>query len=345
LALGPGARLGPYEIVALAGVGGMGEVYRAYDTRLGRIVAIKVIASRHGQHAEMRRRFEDEARLAAQFDHARIGAVYDVGHDGGVDYLVMEFIEGRTIADRIAQGPLPVAELLEHAIEIASGLAYAHRRGVTHRDLKPGNVLLTASGVKIIDFGLAKMRRVERPPADRVAAMDTVPIAVPNLMAVTGTAAYLPPERLQGLPEDHRSDIFAFGVLLYEMASGRRPFDGATPADLAAAILTADPPPLSWVEPRDGRRRLGHQALPAKNTGRALAIDGRRRSGPQADHVIPIDRADGRRTSRSSACIRSRGRRVDRGGRWRRILRARDFDPCRPARSPHRSDRAAAARH
>jgi serine/threonine protein kinase len=249
LALGPGARLGPYEIVALAGAGGMGEVYRARDTRLGRIVAIKVIASGHGDRAELRNRFEAEARLAARLDHPRIGAVYDVGHDAGIDYFVMEFIEGLTIADRLAQGRLPLTETIGHAIEIASGLAYAHRRGVTHRDLKPGNVLLTPSGVKIIDFGLGKARRAERQPAVGVASMETAPMSAQGPMAVSGTAGYLPPERLQGLPEDHRSDIFAFGALLYEMAAGRRPFDGATPADLFAAILTADPAPLGGADP------------------------------------------------------------------------------------------------
>jgi eukaryotic-like serine/threonine-protein kinase len=249
LRLDPGTRLGPYEIIALAGAGGMGEVYRAADTRLNRIVAIKVIGTAYGQQAEVRRRFEAEARLAAQLDHRRIGAVYDVGHDAGIDFFVMEFIEGRTIAERIARGPLPFTEMIEHAIEIASGLSYAHRRGVEHRDLKPGNVLLTPSGIKIIDFGLGKLRRAERQPSGLVSAMETVPLPPQDPSAVSGTAGYLPPERLQGLPEDHRSDIFAFGALLYEMAAGRRAFDGATPADLTAAILTADPAPLATIEP------------------------------------------------------------------------------------------------
>jgi Tol biopolymer transport system component len=249
MALGPATRLGPYEIVALVGAGGMGEVYRARDTRLGRTVAIKVIGSAHGQHPDMRRRFEEEARLAAQLDHPRIGAVYDVGHEGGVDYFVMEFIEGRTIAHRIAEGRLPLAETIGYAIEIAAGLAYAHRRGVEHRDLKPANILLTPNGVKIIDFGLGKLRQDERRPSDRVAEMETVPMLVIDPASVPGTAGYLPPERLQGLPADHRSDIFAFGVLLYEMAAGRRAFVAATPADLVAAILTADPPPLAGEEP------------------------------------------------------------------------------------------------
>jgi serine/threonine protein kinase len=242
-------RLGPYEIVAPVGTGGMGEVYRARDTRLGRIVAIKVIGAALGHHPDMRRRFEEEARLAAQLDHPRIGAVYDVGHDAGVDYFVMEFIEGRTLAERIAEGPLPFAEMIGYAIEVAAGLAYAHRRGVEHRDLKPGNVLLTPSGVKVIDFGLGKLRQDERRPSDLIAAMKTLPLPAIEPGSVPGTAGYLPPERLQGLPADHRSDIFAFGALLYEMAAGRRAFEGATPADLVAAVLTSDPPPLAGHEP------------------------------------------------------------------------------------------------
>jgi len=237
-------RLGPYEIVAPVGAGGMGEVYRARDPRLGRTVAIKIIGSSYWQHPEMRRRFEAEARLAAQLDHPRIGAVYDVGHEDGVDYFVMEFIEGRTLAKRIAEGPLPLAELLGFAIEIAAGLAYAHRCGVEHRDLKPGNVLLTPNGIKIIDFGLSRSRLNERRPSDQMAAMKTLPMAAGDPGSVPGTAGYLPPERLQGFSSDHRSDIFAFGVLLYEMAAGTQAFKGTTPADLVAAILTSEPPPL-----------------------------------------------------------------------------------------------------
>jgi len=248
--LEPGVRLGPYEIMALDGAGGMGEVYRARDTRLGRVVAIKVIGLGFGEDAEMRRRFDEEGRLAAQLDHPRICAVHDVGHDTGVDYLVMEYLEGRTLADRLKAGPLPFGELLGYAIEIAAGLAYAHRRGVIHRDLKPGNIVLTRSGVKIVDFGLATVRQaVSHHTSTDVAGMNTVPLTPPVANAIIGTAQYLPPERIYGHEIDHRGDIFGFGAVLYEMATGRRAFDGSTPATLIAAILTSEPPRIPDTTP------------------------------------------------------------------------------------------------
>ena len=247
-----GLRLGPYEILSFVAAGGMGEVYRAQDSRLGRIVAIKVVGSAVGSDPEMRRRFDAEARLAAQLDHPRIGAIHDVGHDGGVDYLVMEFIEGQSLADRIAAGPLPFPELIGYAIELAAGLGYAHRRGVVHRDLKPANILITPNGLKIIDFGLGTLRQEEQRPSDEMAAMKTVPMRKTEADCIPGTAGYVPPERLQGFTADQRTDIFAFGAVLYEMASGRRAFDGATPADLIAAILTAEPPPLPSADPAIG---------------------------------------------------------------------------------------------
>jgi eukaryotic-like serine/threonine-protein kinase len=237
-----GTRLGPYEIVAFVAAGGMGEVYRARDARLDRVVAVKIVGSELAHDADARRRFEDEARLAAQLDHPRIGAVHDVGRYGDIDYFVMEFIEGESLAQRIAAGPLPMRELIGIAIEIAAALAYAHNRGVIHRDLKPGNVLLTENGVKVVDFGLGALRHGR--PSKRIAALETVPLPNSDPHLVTGTAGFVPPERLQGLPTDHRADIFAFGALLYEMASGRRAFEGQSAADVIAAILTTDPPPL-----------------------------------------------------------------------------------------------------
>jgi len=243
MALAPGTRLGPYEIGVRVGAGGMGEVYRARDARLDRIVAIKVIGTAFGDHPEARRRFDEERRLAAQLDHPRIGAVYDVGSDAGVDYFVMEFLEGESLADCIARGPVPFPQLIGYAIEIASGLAYAHGRGVIHRDLKPGNVLLTSTGVKIIDFGLSKLRPKER-VSESVASMKTRPRPLTGSAAVPGTTQYMSPERLNGHEADARSDIFAFGAILYEMATGRRAFEGETAAAVVASILTSEPAPL-----------------------------------------------------------------------------------------------------
>ena len=249
MALDAGMRVGPYEILGLVAAGGMGEVYRARDSRLERIVAIKVVGSAMGNDPDMRQRFDSEARLAAQLHHPRIAAIHDVGHDGGVDYLVMEFIEGQSLAERIAAGALPFSELVGYAIELAAGLGYAHRRGVVHRDLKPSNILITPNGLKIIDFGLATLRQEEHRPSDEIAAMKTTPRRKTEADCIPGTAGYVPPERLQGFSADHRTDIFAFGAVLYEMASGRRAFDGATPADLIAAVLTAEPPPLTGGDP------------------------------------------------------------------------------------------------
>jgi eukaryotic-like serine/threonine-protein kinase len=246
--LAPGTRLGPYEVVGFVAAGGMGEVYRGRDTRLGRTVAIKIVGSAVTHRPESRRRFADEARLAAQLDHPRIGAVYDVGEAGDIAYFVMEFLEGQSLAQRLAGGPMPFRELIGVAIEVAAALAYAHRRGVMHRDLKPGNVLLTSKGVKVIDFGLGTLHAGAAPPDDLVKA-ETVPLPKTDMQAVPGTAGFVPPERLQGLPSDHRGDVFAFGAVLYEMASRQRAFDGRSAADVIAAILTAEPPPLATTAP------------------------------------------------------------------------------------------------
>jgi len=242
--LAAGARLGPYQIQALVGRGGMGEVYRARDPRLERDVAIKVLRSGLGDDPDVRQRFDEEARLAARMDHPRICAVYDVGHEGSIDYLVMEFLEGESLAARMARGPIPLPEVLGYAIEIASALAYAHAHHLVHGDIKPGNIFLTRAGVKVVDFGLAKLRHFDRAPSQDVALMETRRMEPAVDPVIQCTPEYTPPERLQGRDMDHRGDIFAFGAVVYELATRRRPFEGSTPGALVAAVMRSDPPPM-----------------------------------------------------------------------------------------------------
>ncbi|KAB2968594.1 MAG: protein kinase [Thermoanaerobaculia bacterium] len=239
----PGARLGPYEIVAALGAGGMGEVYRARDTRLGREVAVKVLPAAVAADPGSLARFEREAKATAALKHSCILSVYDVGTHEGVPYLVEELLEGESLKDRLARGPFAVSEALRIGIEIARGLAAAHEKGIVHRDLKPGNVFLSRDGtVKILDFGLAKLV----PPssgAESPAAATTVAGST-ELGTVLGTVAYMAPEQARGQTIDQRVDIFAFGVVLYEMLAGKRPFEGATTTDTLAAILKDAPPSL-----------------------------------------------------------------------------------------------------
>jgi serine/threonine protein kinase len=243
-----GSSLGPYEILASLGRGGMGEVYRARDKRLGREVALKVVLTRSAG-SEARERFEREARTISSLSHPHICPLYDVGREGEVDYLVMELLEGESLAARLARGPLPLAQLLRYGIQIAEALDHAHRAGVVHRDLKPANIMLTATGAKLLDFGLA---RLSQSPS-RIFSQDSAPeTAIAPLTAdgmIVGTLHYMSPEQLEGKPLDARSDIFALGVLLYEMATGRRPFQGSSPANLIASILTGDPPQIRAVQP------------------------------------------------------------------------------------------------
>ena len=246
--LAPGARLGPYEIVAPLGAGGMGEVFRARDTRLGREVAVKTLPERLSLSSEMRERFEREAKAVAALSHPHICALYDVGREGGTEYLVMELLEGQTLAARLAKGPLPIAETLRFGGEIASALDAAHRKGIVHRDLKPGNVMLTKSGVKLVDFGLAKILAPAGPLEDLTSA-PTAARDVTREGAILGTLAYMAPEQLEGGPADPRTDVFALGAILYEMATGRKAFSGASQASLISAILTSDPPPLTSLDP------------------------------------------------------------------------------------------------
>jgi len=250
MTLTSGTKLGPYEVVSPAGAGGMGEVYRAIDTRLDRTVAIKILPAHLSSNPEAKQRFEREARAISSLNHPNICTLYDVGHQDGTDYLVMEFLEGETLADRLVKGPLPPDQVLKYGIEICEGLEKAHRGGVTHRDLKPGNVMLTKTGAKLMDFGLAKSAS---PPGAAASALTlTGPVASRPLTQegmVVGTFQYMSPEQIEGKEADARSDIFALGAVLYEMATGKRAFEGKSTTSVIAAILERNPPPISALRP------------------------------------------------------------------------------------------------
>jgi eukaryotic-like serine/threonine-protein kinase len=264
MALTAGTRLGPYEIESLLGAGGMGEVYRARDTRLERAVAIKVLNAQLVGSTELRARFEREAKIISQLQHPHICVLYDVGNEGPIDYLVMELLQGESLADRLTKGPLAPGQVLSIAIEIAEALEKAHRAGVVHRDLKPGNVMLTKSGAKLLDFGLAKPLRAAVAPGTEdgnspsvFAAASTQTNAAPSAAtllstagAVIGTVQYMSPEQIQGIEADARSDIFSFGVMLFEMVTGKRAFEGKTQASIVAQILAVDPPSVSTIRPQ-----------------------------------------------------------------------------------------------
>jgi len=252
MTLAAGTKLGPYEIVGPLGAGGMGEVYRARDTRLDRTVAIKILPAHLSSNSEAKQRFEREARAISSLNHPNICTLYDVGHQDGIDYLVMEFLEGETLADRLTKGPLPLEQVLKCGVEICEGLEKAHKMGVIHRDLKPGNVMLTKTGAKLMDFGLAKGAPATAPPASSLTATISGPSADRPLTAqgtIVGTFQYMSPEQLEGHDADARSDIFALGAVLYEMATGKRAFTGKTQASIVAAILASEPPPISTVQP------------------------------------------------------------------------------------------------
>jgi serine/threonine protein kinase len=257
-----GTKLGPYEIESPLGAGGMGEVYRARDTRLERTVAIKVLNAQLVADAEVRARFEREAKVISQLQHPHICVLHDVGNEGPIDYLVMEFLQGESLAERLRKGPLASEQVLTIAIEIADALEKAHRAGVVHRDLKPGNVMLTKSGAKLLDFGLAKplgptvASRTGSGSASVFAAAltQTMPSPSPSTPlsragAVIGTVQYMSPEQIQGVEADARSDIFSFGVMLFEMVTGKRTFEGKTQASIVGQILAVDPPSVSTLRP------------------------------------------------------------------------------------------------
>jgi eukaryotic-like serine/threonine-protein kinase len=239
MSLVPGTRLGPYEIVGPIGAGGMGEVYRAKDTRLGRDVAVKILPTHLSQNPEVRERFEREAKAISSLNHPHICTLYDVGREGDADYFVMELLDGESLGARLERGPLKLDEALKIGAQIADGLAAAHKQGIVHRDLKPGNVVLTKAGAKILDFGVAKLRE------EQVVDMATRTTPLTSHGAMVGTVQYMSPEQLEGKPVDHRADLFAFGALLYESLTGQRAFAGQSQASVIAAILTAEPRPVS----------------------------------------------------------------------------------------------------
>jgi len=251
MSLSAGNRLGPYEIVAPLGAGGMGEVYRARDTRLEREVAVKVLPAGFAANPEFKARFEREARTISQLSHPNVCSLFDVGNQDGIEYLVMELIEGESLGDRLKKGALPVELVLRHGIEIASALDAAHRAGIVHRDLKPGNVMLTKAGAKLLDFGLAKSGPLVGGTltVSQTADSPTVHRPLTEQGTILGTFQYMAPEQLEGMEADARTDIFAFGALLYEMATAQPAFQGKTRTSLIAAIVSGQPAPLSQVAP------------------------------------------------------------------------------------------------
>jgi len=257
--LTPGSKLGPYEVQSPLGAGGMGEVYRALDTRLDRTVAIKVLASHLSSSPELKQRMEREARAISSLNHPNICHLYDIGSQDGTDYLVMELLEGQTQAERLRKGAMPLSESLKIGIALADALAVAHRQGIVHRDLKPGNIMLTQGGAKLMDFGLAKSLGPRNtavgsgaPPSFTAVATLSGPSPLTPLTtagSVVGTIQYMSPEQIEGKEADARSDIFAFGAVLYEMVTGKRAFQGKSHLSTATAILEKDPDPISAIQP------------------------------------------------------------------------------------------------
>ncbi|PYQ93874.1 MAG: hypothetical protein DMF97_19280 [Acidobacteria bacterium] len=257
LALSPGTRLGPYEILSASGAGGRGEVYKARDTRLDRTVAIKILPEAVAADPDRRARFEREARAIAALSHPHICTIHDVGRHEEIDYLVMEYLDGETLADRLthAKGALPLEQVLKIGIDIADALDKAHHAGIVHRDLKPANIFLVRRGgsapfeAKLLDFGLAKLRGPAAPIT--MSGMEGMTIATPATVegTILGTIHYMSPEQVEGRDADTRSDIWALGAVLYEMATGRRPFDGGSAASVIGAILKDTPPAIFTRQP------------------------------------------------------------------------------------------------
>ena len=241
----------------------MGEVYKARDTRLDRTVAVKVLPEELSGNAELRERFEREARAISSLNHPHICTLYDVGREDGIDFLVMEYLEGETLAERLQRGALRLDEALRYAIQIADALDNAHRHGVVHRDLKPGNIMLTEAGAILLDFGLARLRQGYGGGAPPLSAVSTRARPLTERGTILGTFQYMAPEQLEGLEADTRTDVFAFGAVVYEMLTGKRAFEGGSQASLIAAILEREPTPLSSLQPMtpDALERTIRKAL------------------------------------------------------------------------------------
>ena len=294
-----GTRFGPYEILSAVGAGGMGEVYRAKDTRLDRVVAVKVLPAALAQDPEKRQRFEREARSISTLSHPHICTLHDIGQYEGVDYLVLEYLEGETLEKKLEKGSLPTQEILKYAIELADALDKAHRQGIIHRDIKPGNIMVTKAGVKLMDFGLAKLNAETTPVASALTEM-TSDKKLTAEGTILGTFQYMAPEQLEGREADARTDIFAFGEVLYEMATGRPAFSGRTRASLIAAILSAEPKPIHELAPatppaldRVVRRCLAKDPEDRWQTARDLILELKwiAESGGQAGSTLPVTTA------------------------------------------------------
>src|SRR5216683_2674665 len=300
-----GTKIGPYEIQSPLGAGGMGEVYRARDTRLGRDVAIKVLPESLATDADRLRRFEQEARTIAALSHANILGIHDIGTHDGAPFLVSELLEGQTLREKLEMGPLPVRRAIEYALGIAQGLAAAHEKGIVHRDLKPENVFITRDGrVKVLDFGLAKLVLPEE-SRDTEATLAS-PVTLPGM--VMGTVGYMSPEQVRGGASDARSDIFSFGAVLYEMLTGKRAFKRDTSAETMTAILREEPPELNgtaWQGPPALQRILV----------RCLEKNVERRFQSASDLAFAIDSWSGT-SSGSSASPTTRSFEPPKGRAW-----------------------------
>ncbi|MBP1778779.1 MAG: serine/threonine protein kinase, partial [candidate division NC10 bacterium] len=248
MSLAAGTRLGPYEIQSAIGAGGMGEVYKAKDTRLDRTVAIKVLPAEVSADQDRRARFEREAKTIGGLNHPHICTLYDVGEHDDVTFLVMEHLTGETLAQRLEKGALPVEQALTIAAEIADALAAAHRQGVIHRDLKPGNVMLTKAGAKLLDFGLAKLTGHGEQPAASVVTAAPTPGPLTGQGVIVGTLQYMAPEQLEGKPADARTDLWALGAILYEMVTGKRAFEGSSVVSLMTAIMEREPAAMTSLQ-------------------------------------------------------------------------------------------------